>query len=296
MNLRHLGQSGRPLAVSFEFFPPKTPEMQDQLWRAVRRLEPLKPSFVSVTYGAGGSTRDRTHATVKRLVEETTLVPAAHLTCVGASRAEVDEVVHRYWDAGIRHIVALRGDMPELGAPYAPHRSGYQSTPELIAGIRQIAPFEISVSCYPERHPETPSIDDDIVLLEKKVAAGATRAIGQFCFSTDAIAEFRDRVAARGLDIPIVPGLMPTTNFKGVSRMAGRSGASIPAWLTRLYDGLDDDLDSRKAIAAALLADQVQALRGHGFDHFHFYTLNQADLTYAACRLLGLPQADGKGV
>jgi methylenetetrahydrofolate reductase (NADPH) len=296
MNLRHLGQSDRPLAVSFEFFPPKTPEMQEQLWRAVRRLEPLKPSFVSVTYGAGGSTRDRTHATVKRLVEETTLVPAAHLTCVGASRAEVDDVVHGYWDAGIRHIVALRGDMPELGAPYAPHPDGYQSTPELIAGIRKIAPFEISVSCYPERHPETPSLDDDITLLEKKVAAGATRAIGQFCFSTEAIAEFRDRVAARGLNIPIVPGLMPTTNFKGVARMAGRSGASVPAWLTRLYEGLDDDADSRKAIAAALLADQVQALRGHGFDHFHFYTLNQADLTYAACRLLGLPPADRKGV
>jgi methylenetetrahydrofolate reductase (NADPH) len=296
MNLRHLGQSDRPLAVSFEFFPPKTPEMQEQLWRSVRRLEPLKPSFVSVTYGAGGSTRDRTHATVKRLVEETTLVPAAHLTCVGASRGEVDDVVHGYWDAGIRHIVALRGDMPELGAPYAPHPDGYQSTPELITGIRKIAPFEISVSCYPECHPETPSLDDDIALLERKVAAGATRAIGQFCFSTEAIAEFRDRVVARGLSIPIVPGLMPTTNFKGVARMAGRSGASVPAWLRRLYEGLDDDADSRKAIAAALLADQVQTLRGYGFDHFHFYTLNQADLTYAACRLLGLPQADGKGV
>ena len=296
MNLRHLGEGGRPLAVSFEFSPPKTPEMQEQLWRAVRRLEPLKPSFVSVTYGAGGSTRDRTHATVKRIVEETTLVPAAHLTCVGASRGEVDGVVHGYWDAGVRHIVALRGDMPALGAPYAPHPDGYQSTPELIAGIRKIAPFEISVSCYPERHPESPSVDDDIELLEKKVAAGATRAIGQFCFSTEAIAEFRDRVVARGIDIPIVPGLMPTTNFKGVARMAGRSGASVPAWLTRLYDGLDDDADSRKAIAAALLADQVQELRGYGFDHFHFYTLNQADLTYAACRLLGLPQASGKGV
>jgi methylenetetrahydrofolate reductase (NADPH) len=296
MNLRNLGESGRPLAVSFEFFPPKTPEMQEQLWRAVRRLEPLKPSFVSVTYGAGGSTRDRTHATVKRLVDETSLVPAAHLTCVGATRGEVDDVVHGYWDAGIRHIVALRGDMPELGAPYAPHPAGYQSTPELIAAIRKIAPFEVSVSCYPERHPETPSLDDDITLLERKVDAGATRAIGQFCFSTEAIAEFRDRVAARGLNIPIVPGLMPTTNFKGVARMAGRSGASVPAWLSRLYDGLDDDADSRKAIAAALLADQVQALRGYGFDHFHFYTLNQADLTYASCRLLGLPQASGKGV
>jgi len=296
MNLRHLGRSDRPLAVSFEFFPPKTPEMMEQLWRAVRRLEPLKPSFVSVTYGAGGSTRDRTHATVKRLVEETSLVPAAHLTCVGASRGEVDDVVRGYWDAGIRHIVALRGDMPELGAPYVPHPDGYQSTPELIAGIKKIAPFEISVSCYPECHPETPCLDDDITLLKRKVDAGATRAIGQFCFVTEAMAGYRDRVAARGLNIPIVPGMMPTTNFKGVSRMAGRSGASVPDWLTQLYEGLDDDLDSRKAIAAALLADQVQALRGYGFDHFHFYTLNQADLTYAACRLLGLPQAGRKGV
>jgi methylenetetrahydrofolate reductase (NADH) len=296
MNLHQLGASGRPLAVSFEFFPPKTPEMQDQLWRAIRRLEPLKPSFVSVTYGAGGSTRDRTHMTVKRIVEETSLVPAAHLTCVGAAREEVDGVVRGYWEAGIRHIVALRGDMPVMGAGYEPHPSGYQSTPELIAAIRRIAPFEISVSCYPEGHPESPTMDDDIELLAEKVAAGATRAIGQFCFSTEATAKFRDRVAARGLDIPVVPGLMPTTNFKGVARMAGRSGASVPEWLSRLYEGLDDDLESRKAMAAALLADQVQALSGYGFDHFHFYTLNQADLTFAACRLLGLPQSDRKGV
>ena len=296
MNLRHLGQSGRPLAVSFEFSPPKTPEMQEQLWRAVRRLEPLNPSFVSVTYGAGGSTRDRTHGTVKRLVEETTLVPAAHLTCVGASRGEVDDVVHGYWDAGIRHIVALRGDMPELGAPYVPHPDGYQSTPELIAGIREIAPFEISVSFYPEGHPESRSVEDDLALMTAKVDAGATRAIGQFCFSTETIAAFRDRAAKHGINIPIIPGLMPTTNFKGISRMARRSGASVPDWLARLYEGLDDDLESRKAISAALLVDQVQALRGYGFDHFHFYTLNQADLTFAACRLLGLPQASGKGV
>lgn len=299
MSLQRLGASLRPLDVSFEFFPPKTPEMEEQLWRAIRRLEPLKPAFVSVTYGAGGSTRDRTHATVKRIVEETSLVPAAHLTCVGASRAEIDEVVRGYWDAGIRHIVALRGDMPKAGDRYAAHPSGYQSTPELVAGIRRIAPFEVSVSCYPERHPDSPSIDDDIDLLEAKVTAGASRAIGQFCFSTDAIAKFRDRVAARGLNIPIIPGLMPTTNFRGVVRMAGRSGAGVPHWLRRLYDGLDDDLESRKAIAAAVLAEQVGQLRECGFDRFHFYTLNQADLTYAACRLLGLPspdQAARKGV
>ncbi len=296
MTLFQFGKENEAPAVSFEFFPPKTAEMEEQLWCAIRRLEPLNPRFVSVTYGAGGSTRDRTHATVRRIVEETSLVPAAHLTCVGASRAEVDRVVRAYWDAGVRHIVALRGDMPEAGARYAPHSDGYRSTPELIAGIKQIAPFEISVSCYPERHPESPSIDDDIALLAEKVAAGASRAIGQFCFDTDAVARLRDRVAARGLSIPIVPGLMPTTNIKGVSRMAVRSGATVPEWLKRLYDGLDDDLESRKAIAAAVLAGQVQELRRRGFDQFHFYTLNQADLTFATCRLLGLPQAAGKGI
>lgn len=292
MSLQRLAASGRPLDVSFEFFPPKTAEMEEQLWRAIRRLEPLSPSFVSVTYGAGGSTRGRTHATVKRIVEETSLVPAAHLTCVGAARAEIDDVVRGYWDAGIRHIVALRGDMPEQGVPYAPHPDGYQSTAELVAGIRRIAPFEVSVSCYPECHPDSASLDDDIALLRAKVEAGATRAIGQFCFNTEIIARFRDRVAASGLSIPIIPGLMPTTNFKGVARMAARSGADVPDWLRRLYDGLENDLDSRRAIAAAVLAEQVQQLRGEGFDHFHFYTLNQADLTYAACRLLGLPAED----
>jgi methylenetetrahydrofolate reductase (NADPH) len=292
MKLGHLSTNQRPLAVSFEFSPPKTAEMEEQLWRAVRRLEPLRPSFVSVTYGAGGSTRDRTHATVKRLVEETTLVPAAHLTCVGATRAEIDAIARAYWHVGVRHIVALRGDMPNMGARYEAHPEGYQSTAELIAGIRRIAPFEVSVSCYPECHPDSASLDADIAILADKVAAGARRAIGQFCFSTDAIARFRDRAAVRGMNIPIVPGLMPTTNFKGVLRMAQRCGASVPDWLRRLYDGLDEDVESRKAIAAAILADQVEALSAEGFEHFHFYTLNQADLTFAACRLLGLPQLD----
>lgn len=292
MSPQGLTASDTPFDVSFEFFPPKTAEMEEQLWRAIRRLEPLKPAFVSVTYGAGGSTRERTHATVKRIVEETSLVPAAHLTCVGAARAEVDEVARAYWAAGVRHIVALRGDMPTPGIPYAAHPLGYQSTPELVAGIRRIAPFEVSVSCYPERHPDLPTSDDDIALLAAKAAAGATRAIGQFCFSTETIARFRDRVAANGLAIPIIPGLMPTTNFKGVLRMATRSGASVPDWLRRLYEGLDDDLDSRKAIAAAVLVEQVRRLSEYGFARFHFYTLNQADLTYAACRLIGLPSQD----
>jgi methylenetetrahydrofolate reductase (NADPH) len=288
MTLQRLAARSDSISVSFEFFPPKTAAMEEQLWRAIRRLEPLAPSFVSVTYGAGGSTRDRTHATVKRIVEETRLVPAAHLTCVAATRGEVDEVVRLYWNSGVRHIVALRGDMPEAGAPYRSHPNGYGSTPELVAGIRSIAPFEISVGTYPERHPDSGSLDDDIDLLKAKVDAGAVRAIGQFSFETTAIARFRDRARARGLTIPLVPGLMPSTNFSGISRMAARCGAAVPQWLQQLYEGLDDDIESRKAIAAAVLAEQVEQLRAEGFDQFHFYTLNQADLTYAACRLLGI--------
>jgi methylenetetrahydrofolate reductase (NADPH) len=296
MSVQHLAAGNTALKVSFEFFPPKNPEMEEQLWRAIRRLEPLAPAFVSVTYGAGGSTRDRTHATVKRIVEETSMVPAAHLTCVAASRDEIDTVVRGYWDAGIRHIVALRGDTTEPGARYGAHPAGYQSTAELVVGIKRIAPFEVSVSAYPECHPDSDSLDRDLDILAQKVDAGATRAIGQFCFDEEAMARLRDRAAARGIDIPIVPGLMPTTNFKGVLRMSGRCGAKVPDWLMRLYDGLDDDPDSRKAIAAAVLAGQVEDLRALGFDQFHFYTLNQADLTYAACRLLGMQPRPRKDV
>lgn len=288
MSLQHLQGDGAPIKASFEFFPPKTPEMEENLWRAIRRLEPLKPDFVSVTYGAGGSTRDRTHNTVKRIVEETSLAPAAHLTCVGAQRSEIDEVVRGYWDAGIRHIVALRGDMPVAGTAYCAHDAGYASTPELIEAIKRIAPFEVSVSAYPERHPDSASLDHDVALLKRKVEAGAGRAIGQFCFDIDAVSYLRDRAADEGISVPIVPGLMPTTNFKGVQRMAKLCGARIPDWLARLYEGLDQDPESRKIIAAAVLAEQVGQLRARGFDQFHFYTLNQADLTYAACRILGL--------
>lgn len=296
MSLQRLAAGHAPLKVSFEFFPPKNPEMEEQLWRAIRRLEPLAPAFVSVTYGAGGSTRDRTHATVKRIVEETSLAPAAHLTCVAASRDEIDDVVRGYWDAGIRHIVALRGDTTEPGARYRAHNSGYHTTAELVAGIKRIAPFEVSVSAYPECHPDSESFDRDLDILKQKVDAGATRAIGQFCFDDEATARLRDRAAARGIDIPIVPGLMPTTNFKGVVRMSGRCGAKVPEWLMGLYDGLDDDPDSRRAIAAAVLARQVEDLRALDFDQFHFYTLNQADLTYAACRLLGMQPRPRKDV
>lgn len=291
MSLRRLGSQKTPLNVSFEFFPPRTPAMEEQLWRAIRRLEPLAPNFVSVTYGAGGSTRDRTHATVKRIVEETNLVPAAHLTCVAATRAEVDDVVRGYWDAGVRHIVALRGDMPDQGASYCAHPGGYQSTPELVSGIRNIGTFEISVGTYPERHPDSRSLDDDIDLLKAKIDAGASRAIGQFAFDTEAIVRFRDRALSRGVSIPLVPGLMPSTNFNGVIRMATRCGTTIPDWLVRIYEGLDEDVESRKAIAAAVLAEQVEQLRLEGFEQFHFYTLNQADLTYAACRLLGIRES-----
>jgi len=292
MSLKDLVAEARPIGVSFEFFPPRTAEMEEQLWRSVKRLEPLGPDFVSVTYGAGGSTRERTHATVKRIVEETTLKPAAHLTCVAATRGEIDDVVRSYWQAGVRHIVALRGDMPELEARYAAHPEGYASTPELIEGVRAIAPFAVSVSCYPERHPDSPSFEHDLDLLKRKVEAGASRAITQFCFNSDAIARLRDRADRWGISVPIVPGLMPSTNFKSIAHMAARCGASIPGWLARLYEGLEHDLESRRIVASAVLAEQVMELHAHGFDRFHFYTLNQADLTYATCRILGLVPKD----
>ena len=288
MSLRRLARDTRPLKVSFEFSPPKTPEAEENLWRCIRRLEPLKPAFVSVTYGAGGSTRDRTHNTVKRIVEETALSPAAHLTCVAHSQSEIRDIVRGYWDAGIRHIVALRGDMPNMQGKYQAPVDGYGSTPDMIAGIRQIAPFEISVSAYPERHPDSTSEAQDIALLKAKVDAGASRALTQFGFDTETMARFRDRVVKAGVNVPIVPGIIPTTNIKGISRMAQTAGASVPDWLADLYDGLDSDADTRKLIAATILAEQVQDLRAEGFDQFHFYTLNQADLTFAACCLLGM--------
>ncbi len=276
------------LSVSFEFFPPKTPEMEATLWRSIARLGPLRPAFVSVTYGAGGSTRERTHATLKRILAETELTPAAHLTCVGASRDIVDEVVSDYWRSGIRHIVALRGDMPDGGTSYRPHNDGYASTPDLIRGIHKVAPFEISVSAYPEKHPESPSLDADYALLKAKIDAGANRAITQFVYDTDVVLRFADRAYKEGIRVPIVPGIMPATNFKGVARMAERCGATIPAWLADRFDGIDGDLETRKLMAATVAAEQVERLRRHGFDSFHFYTLNQADLTFAICHLLGV--------
>ena len=288
MSLKSILSSGRPIKVSFEFSPPKSDEAEAQLWTSIRKLEPLKPAFVSVTYGAGGSTRERTHATVKRIVQETSLSAAAHRTCVSSPRAEIDEIVQAYWDAGVRHIVALRGDMPGMEGAYAPHQDGYRSTPEMIEGIRRIGDFEISVSFYPERHPDSPSFGHDLDLLKRKVDAGATRAIGQFCFDSDKVARLRDNAAAEGISVPVIPGLMPATNFKGVLRMASRCGARVPDWLVRIYDGLDDNLEARRIVAAAVMAEQVAELHARGFDQFHFYTLNQSDLTFATCRLLGL--------
>jgi methylenetetrahydrofolate reductase (NADPH) len=275
-------------SVSFEFFPPRTAEAEQQLWSVVERLSEVNPSFVSVTDGAGGSTRDATLGTLRAISAQTPLRAAGHLTCVGRSRAEVDATVRDYWDAGVRHIVALRGDMPELGAPFVPHAEGYAGSPELIAAIRRIAPFEVSVSAYPEVHPDSRSPVEDLALLARKVEAGATRAITQFCFVTEQIARLRDRIDRAGIDVPIVPGIVTVTNFKAVARMAGRCGASVPTWLAERFEGLDDDLHTRTLIAAIIAARQIEELRCEGFDEFHFYTLNQADVVAAVCRLLDL--------
>jgi methylenetetrahydrofolate reductase (NADPH) len=277
------------MRISFEFFPPKTAEMEQSLWEAIGRLAPLAPHFVSVTYGAGGSTRERTHTTVRRIVNETGLKPAAHLTCVGATRDAVDEVVRDYHAAGIRHIVALRGDPSDgIGTAYAPHPGGYQGTADLVRGIKQIADFEVSVSAYPEKHPESPTVDADIDMLKAKVDAGASRAITQFFFENDLYFRYLDRVRSRGIDVPIVPGILPVQNFKAATAFARRAGASIPAWLADRFEGLDDDPATRKLIAATVAAEQVLDLVKRGVNDFHFYTMNRADLVYAICHLLGL--------
>ncbi len=280
-----------PPRVSFEFFPPKTPEMEERLWSAIKRLEPLRPRFVSVTYGAGGSTRERTHATVRRIRHETPLEPAAHLTCVGATREEIDVVAREYWEAGIRHIVALRGDPAAgPGAPggYAPYPGGYAFAADLVQGLKRVADFEISVAAYPETHPAAKSPGHDLDNLKAKLAAGASRAITQFFFDADVYLRFRDRVAAAGIDVSIVPGILPVTNFAQLKRMASLCGASIPAWMGAHFDGLDDDPDTRRLVAASLAAEQCRRLHANGVHEFHFYTLNRADLIVAICHLLGV--------
>jgi methylenetetrahydrofolate reductase (NADPH) len=284
------------LSVSFEFFPPKTEEMENTLWEAIARLAPLGPAFVSVTYGAGGSTRERTHATVKRILAETSLVPAAHLTCVDATRSEVDDVIAAYAQAGVRHIVALRGDPSSgVGACYTPYPGGYVNAADLVAGIKKHCDAEVSVSAYPEKHPESLSIDADIDMLKAKVDAGASRAITQLFFDNDVYFRYLDRVRARGIAIPIVPGLLPVQNFKQARNFAERCGASVPTWLAERFAGLEDDVATRKLIAAAVAAEQVFDLVDRGVTDFHFYTMNRADLVYAVCHLLGLrPQVSKK--
>ncbi len=277
-----------PFQVSFEFFPPKTAEMEQTLWTSITRLAPLAPRFVSVTYGAGGSTRERTHNTVKRILTETALVPAAHLTCVAATREEIDSVADAYWDAGVRHVVALRGDIPGGEAPYHPTPGGYAYAAELVEGLRKRHDFELSVAAYPEVHPEARSPQDDLDNLKRKIDAGATRAITQFFFDNWTYLRFVDRARKAGITVPIVPGIMPVTNFTQMVKFAKNTGASVPAAMGRLFEGLDHDPDTRKLVAATVAAEQCQQLAQAGVTEFHFYTLNRADLTFALCHILGL--------
>jgi len=274
--------------VSFEFFPPKSAQAEESMWRAIKRLEPLQPHYVSVTYGAGGSTRERTHATVSRLRRETALEPAAHLTCVDAGRGEIDDIARQYWDEGVRHIVALRGDPPDGQSRYVPHPDGYPYAADLVAGLKKVADFEISVAAYPEGHPEATSPEDDLDNLKRKIDAGATRAITQFFFDTGTFLRFRDRARAAGIDVPIVPGILPVTNFQRVVEFAANCGAAVPKWMADLFSGLDDDPATRKLVAATVAAEKCRALYDHGVHAFHFYTLNRADLTYAICHILGV--------
>ncbi len=276
--------------ISFEFFPPKTEEAERSLWETITRLAPLAPNFVSVTYGAGGSTRERTHSTIARILKETRLTPAAHLTCVGAPRGEIDDVVARYHDIGVRHIVALRGDPTTgIGTAYAAHPEGYKTSAALVTGIKQRYPdIEVSVSAYPEKHPESPDFDADIDTLKAKVEAGAARAITQVFFDNDLYFRYLDRVRARGIDIPVVPGIMPMHNFKQARNFVTKAGTTVPSWLADKFEGLDDDPETRKLVAAAVAAGQVQKLAKHGVDTFHFYTMNRADLVFAISHLLGI--------
>ena len=276
------------IQVSFEFFPPKTEAMGETLWSSIQTLAPLQPRFVSVTYGAGGSTRERTHATVERILNETGLTPAAHLTCVGASREEVNAVAHDYWNLGVRHIVALRGDPPEAGTRYRPHPDGYRDAADLVAGLKSVAPFDISVAAYPEIHPDSSTRAFDLENLRKKVDAGANRAITQFFFSPDCFFRFRDEAAAAGIDAEIVPGILPVSNVATTRRFAQTCGASIPQWLDGLFEGLDELPAARQLIAATVAAELCGQLYAGGVRHFHFYTLNRAELSYAICHLLGV--------
>lgn len=278
-----------PLGISFEFFPPKNDKMAENLWESVQRLAPLSPRFVSVTYGAGGSTRERTHQTVKRILDETALKPAAHLTCVAATRAETDEIIKDYWDMGVRHIVGLRGDPTTgIGTKFVAHPEGYQSSVDLVAGIKKIGDFDVCVSAYPEKHPESTSIEAEIDLLKAKVDAGANRAITQFFFDNEHYFRYLERVRKAGINIEIIPGILPVQNFNAMAGFAQRTGASVPEWLAKRFEGLDEDVETRRMVAAAVAIEQVYDLLDQGVSEFHFYTMNKADLVFAICHMLGL--------
>jgi methylenetetrahydrofolate reductase (NADPH) len=277
-----------PVQVSFEFFPPHSEQMQETLWSSIQRLEPLAPRFVSVTYGADGSTRERTHDVVERIVKETDLTVAPHLTCVDASREEITDIARDYWDMGIRHIVALRGDPPAGTGEYTPTPGGYAYASDLVAGLREVADFEISVAAYPEVHPEAPSAAFDLENLKRKIDAGASRAITQFFFDTDLFLRFRDRCAAGGIESAIVPGILPITRFAQMTKFAAHCGTNVPEWLRERFEGLDDDAETRSLIAANVAIEQVQRLQSEGVGEFHFYTLNRAKLTVAICHALGV--------
>ncbi|MFW5969791.1 MAG: methylenetetrahydrofolate reductase [NAD(P)H] [Halofilum sp. (in: g-proteobacteria)] len=276
------------MKVSFEFFPPRTEAMEARLWDAIIALESMRPEFVSVTYGAGGSTRERTHSTVRRILHETDLTPAAHLTCVGASRAEVEEVARRYWENGVRHLVALRGDLPDDDSGYALRADGYGCAAELIPGLLRVGDFDISVAGYPEVHPDATSAAADIDYLKRKVDAGASRVITQFCFDDETILRFRDRAVAAGIDVPIVPGILPIADFPKVARFSRSCGATIPDWLEQLFASLEYDPREHDMVAASVASDQARRLLAEGFDQFHFYTMNRAPLTRAVCRMIGI--------
>ncbi|WP_417686244.1 methylenetetrahydrofolate reductase [NAD(P)H] [Roseibium sp.] len=288
-NRRSRQASVPPITASFEFFPPKSDKMAETLWATVERLAPLRPSFVSVTYGAGGSTRERTHKTVDRILKETDLLPAAHLTCVGSSRDEVDGIVRDYWEMGVRHLVALRGDPLEgIGAIYQAHPEGYAYASDLVAGIKAIGDFDISVSGYPERHPESAGWDTEIENLKRKVDAGADRIITQYFFDNDLFEAYLERLAKAGINVPVVPGILPIHNFEQTMVFSAKCGTSIPEWLARRFAGLNDDPETRKLVGAGVACEQVMDLVDRGITDFHFYTMNRADLTYAICRMLGM--------
>ena len=277
------------LTVSFEFFPPRPGDAEQTFWRTIAKLESIQPRFVSVTYGAGGTTRDRTLETVRRLCKETVLKPAAHLTCVGAAKADVNAVIQDFWEAGVRHIVALRGDPAGgLGKKFIPHPDGYRNAADLVRGIKEIGGFEVSVTAYPERHPESVSIEEDLAFMSDKADHGATRALSQFFFHNSFFLRLRDRVMARGIDIELVPGILPITNFARVKEFAAKCGAFLPPALAQRFHGLDQDPETRNLVAAMVAAEQVDFLRREGVNSFHFYTLNRADLVYAICRVVGL--------